>query len=201
MEAIWHSHPFELDNIQDYARGRRASRCSQFRSSRWTRIRRHNHRFTTLSRHQFHRICAVRTDSFDLCSISASMSFNIKFHNFLKNWICRTFARLWRQVGENVSKYVNFPRLIGECGGKNYHFVHPSADVDTVVSATIRSSFEYCGQKCSACSRAYFPESLWPSVRFHLIFCAIFHWPRFNWMFNFLYTFRLSQNCCNSVIV
>lgn len=80
----------------------------------------------------------------------------------------RTFARLWRQVGENVSKYVNFPRLIGECGGKNYHFVHPSADVDTVATGTIRSAFEYCGQKCSACSRAYIPESLWPAVRIHV---------------------------------
>lgn len=80
----------------------------------------------------------------------------------------RTFARLWRQVGENVAKYVNFPRLIGECGGKNYHFVHPSADVDTVATATIRSAFEYCGQKCSACSRAYIPESLWPTVCFSI---------------------------------
>lgn len=71
---------------------------------------------------------------------------------------------MWRQVGENVSKYVNFPRLIGECGGKNYHFVHPTADVDTVATSTIRSAFEYCGQKCSACSRAYIPESLWPAV-------------------------------------
>lgn len=76
----------------------------------------------------------------------------------------RTFARLWRQVGENVSKYINFPRLLGECGGKNYHFVHPSADVDTVAASTIRSAFEFCGQKCSACSRAYIPESLWPTV-------------------------------------
>lgn len=76
----------------------------------------------------------------------------------------RTFARLWRQVGENVSKYINFPRLLGECGGKNYHFVHPSADVDTAAASTIRSAFEFCGQKCSACSRAYIPESLWPTV-------------------------------------
>lgn len=75
-----------------------------------------------------------------------------------------TFNRLWRQVGENINSYKNFPRLIGECGGKNYHFIHPTADVDTVVNGTIRSSFEFCGQKCSACSRMYVPESLWPSV-------------------------------------
>lgn len=76
----------------------------------------------------------------------------------------RTFNRLWTQVGKNISNYVNFPRLIGECGGKNYHFVHPSADVTTVVNGTIRSAFEFCGQKCSACARMYVPESLWPKV-------------------------------------
>ncbi|KAL3271109.1 hypothetical protein HHI36_021605 [Cryptolaemus montrouzieri] len=76
-----------------------------------------------------------------------------------------TFQRLWDQVGKNLNKYVNFPRLIGECGGKNYHFVHSSADVMTVVNGTIRSAFEYCGQKCSACSRMYVPESLWPKIR------------------------------------
>lgn len=80
-----------------------------------------------------------------------------------------TFARLWTQVGSNINKYKNFPRLIGECGGKNYHFVHPSADVDTVVNGTIRSSFEFCGQKCSACSRMYVPESLWPKVKGKLL--------------------------------
>jgi 1-pyrroline-5-carboxylate dehydrogenase len=77
---------------------------------------------------------------------------------------CRTFNRLWRQVGENISKYANFPRLIGECGGKNYHFVHPTAHVESVVKGTIRAAFEFCGQKCSACSRMYVPESLWPEV-------------------------------------
>lgn len=76
-----------------------------------------------------------------------------------------TFTRLWKQVGENINKYVNFPRLIGECGGKNYHFVHPSADVTSVVNGTIRSAFEFCGQKCSACSRMYVPKSLWPKIK------------------------------------
>ena len=80
-----------------------------------------------------------------------------------------TFNRLWKQVGNNIDKYINFPRLIGECGGKNFHFVHPSADVDTVITSTIRSAFEFCGQKCSACSRLYVPESLWPKVRIALI--------------------------------
>ncbi|EDV41269.1 uncharacterized protein Dana_GF23503 [Drosophila ananassae] len=76
-----------------------------------------------------------------------------------------TFNRLWKQVGNNIDKYVNFPRLIGECGGKNFHFVHKSADVESVVTSTIRSAFEYCGQKCSACSRMYVPESLWPKIK------------------------------------
>nr|CAH7766881.1 unnamed protein product [Callosobruchus chinensis] len=76
-----------------------------------------------------------------------------------------TFTRLWKQVAQNIGSYRNFPRLIGECGGKNYHFVHPSADVETVVNGTIRSAFEFCGQKCSACSRMYVPESLWPKIK------------------------------------
>ncbi|XP_068247598.1 delta-1-pyrroline-5-carboxylate dehydrogenase, mitochondrial-like [Palaemon carinicauda] len=82
-----------------------------------------------------------------------------------------TFQRLWTQVGQNLSNYVNFPKLIGECGGKNYHLVHPSADVTSVVTGTIRSAFEYCGQKCSACSRAYIPQSLWPQVK--IFFCNL----------------------------
>ncbi|XP_068142668.1 delta-1-pyrroline-5-carboxylate dehydrogenase, mitochondrial [Drosophila tropicalis] len=76
-----------------------------------------------------------------------------------------TFNRLWKQVGNNIDNYINFPRLIGECGGKNFHFVHKSADVESVITSTIRSAFEYCGQKCSACSRMYVPESLWPEIK------------------------------------
>ncbi len=76
-----------------------------------------------------------------------------------------TFQWLWKAVGQNLDRYTGFPKLIGECGGKNYHFVHSSADVDSVVSSTIRSAFEYQGQKCSACSRMYVPESLWPKVK------------------------------------
>ncbi|KAL9902261.1 delta-1-pyrroline-5-carboxylate dehydrogenase, mitochondrial [Glossina fuscipes] len=80
-----------------------------------------------------------------------------------------TFNRLWKQVGNNIDSYVNFPRLIGECGGKNFHFIHPSADVLSVVNGTIRSAFEFCGQKCSACSRMYVPESLWSKVKDGLV--------------------------------
>ncbi|XP_059226863.1 delta-1-pyrroline-5-carboxylate dehydrogenase, mitochondrial-like [Stomoxys calcitrans] len=80
-----------------------------------------------------------------------------------------TFNRLWKQVGNNIDNYINFPRLIGECGGKNYHFIHPTADVQSVVTGTIRSAFEFCGQKCSACSRMYVPESLWPKIKDGLV--------------------------------
>lgn len=58
---------------------------------------------------------------------------------------------------------------LAECGGKNFHFVHRSADVDSVVSGTLRSAFEYGGQKCSACSRLYVPRSLWPQIKGRLL--------------------------------
>nr|XP_002126896.1 delta-1-pyrroline-5-carboxylate dehydrogenase, mitochondrial [Ciona intestinalis] len=80
-----------------------------------------------------------------------------------------TFTKLWQQVGANLTKYKTFPRLAGECGGKNFHFVHSSADVDSVVNGTIRSAFEFGGQKCSACSRAYIPKSLWGKVKQGLV--------------------------------
>merc|ERR1719273_2262889 len=80
-----------------------------------------------------------------------------------------TFQWLWQAVGNNLSTYTGFPKLIGECGGKNYHFVHASADVESVVNGTVRSAFEYQGQKCSACSRMYVPESLWPQVKEGLV--------------------------------
>lgn len=76
-----------------------------------------------------------------------------------------TFKRLWKQVAQNLDIYKNFPRVAGECGGKNFHFVHKSADVQSVVTGTIRSAFEYGGQKCSACSRMYVPDSLWPQIK------------------------------------
>ncbi|XP_050178694.1 delta-1-pyrroline-5-carboxylate dehydrogenase, mitochondrial [Myiozetetes cayanensis] len=80
-----------------------------------------------------------------------------------------TFKRLWKQVSENLDRYRNFPRLAGECGGKNFHVVHSSADVGSVVNGTLRSAFEYGGQKCSACSRLYAPDSLWPQIKEKLL--------------------------------
>ncbi|CAM5166517.1 unnamed protein product [Eretmochelys imbricata] len=80
-----------------------------------------------------------------------------------------TFKHLWKQVSENLDRYRTFPRLAGECGGKNFHFVHSSADVPSVVNGTLRSAFEYSGQKCSACSRLYAPDSLWPQIKEKLL--------------------------------
>ncbi|CAH2318397.1 delta-1-pyrroline-5-carboxylate dehydrogenase, mitochondrial [Pelobates cultripes] len=80
-----------------------------------------------------------------------------------------TFKNLWKQVGENLDRYRTFPRLSGECGGKNFHFVHKSADIKSTVNGAIRSAFEYGGQKCSACSRLYVPDSLWPEIKGRLL--------------------------------
>jgi 1-pyrroline-5-carboxylate dehydrogenase len=72
-----------------------------------------------------------------------------------------TFQYLWRGVGENIARYRNYPRVVGETGGKDFIVVHPSADPDAVKTAITRGAFEYQGQKCSAASRAYVPRSLW----------------------------------------
>jgi 1-pyrroline-5-carboxylate dehydrogenase len=72
-----------------------------------------------------------------------------------------TFQRLWRGVGENVSRYSGYPRVVGETGGKDFVIAHMSADVDVLRTALIRGAFEYQGQKCSAASRAYVPRSVW----------------------------------------
>lgn len=79
------------------------------------------------------------------------------------------FQSLWKSIANNLDTYKSYPRIVGETGGKNLHFVHNSADIDTVVNQTIRAAFEYQGQKCSACSRLYVPESLWPQIKNKLI--------------------------------
>jgi len=75
------------------------------------------------------------------------------------------FSGVWRLVGENIRIYENYPRLVGETGGKDFIFAHSSARIQPLVTAMIRGAFEYQGQKCSAASRAYIPESLWPDVK------------------------------------
>ena len=79
------------------------------------------------------------------------------------------FHQMWKTIGDNISKYRTYPRIVGETGGKNFVFAHPSADVDSYVAALVRGSFEYQGQKCSAGSRAYIPKSLWPRVKERLV--------------------------------
>jgi 1-pyrroline-5-carboxylate dehydrogenase len=77
----------------------------------------------------------------------------------------KTFQHLWRTVGDNVARYRNYPRVVGETGGKDFVVVHPSAEQAAIAPTLIRGAFEYQGQKCSAASRAYLPESLWGRVR------------------------------------
>jgi 1-pyrroline-5-carboxylate dehydrogenase len=76
-----------------------------------------------------------------------------------------TFNTLWRQIGDNLPRYRGYPRIVGETGGKNFHFVHKSANVQHVINNTIRGAFEYQGQKCSATSRMYVPDNLWPEIK------------------------------------
>jgi 1-pyrroline-5-carboxylate dehydrogenase len=75
------------------------------------------------------------------------------------------FNSMWQTVGNNLGNYRNYPRIVGETGGKDFIVAHPSADPEAVVTAIVRGSFEYQGQKCSAASRLYLPESLWPQMR------------------------------------
>jgi len=80
-----------------------------------------------------------------------------------------TFQAMWRRIGHNIASYRAYPRIVGETGGKDFVFAHCSADVDALVVALLRGSFEYQGQKCSAASRAYIPESIWPDVKERLL--------------------------------
>jgi 1-pyrroline-5-carboxylate dehydrogenase len=75
------------------------------------------------------------------------------------------FQSMWQTVGKNIEQYRNYPRIVGETGGKDFIVAHPSADVDSLATAIVRGSFEYQGQKCSAASRVYAPSNLWPDLR------------------------------------
>ncbi|PON26123.1 delta-1-pyrroline-5-carboxylate dehydrogenase, mitochondrial, partial [Trichoderma gamsii] len=81
------------------------------------------------------------------------------------------FRKLYGAIGQGVAegRYGSYPRIVGETGGKNFHLVHPSADVENAAVQTVRGAFEYQGQKCSATSRAYVPKSLWPEFKERLI--------------------------------
>jgi 1-pyrroline-5-carboxylate dehydrogenase len=79
------------------------------------------------------------------------------------------FQGMWKEVGANVERYRTYPRLVGETGGKDFIVAHESADQDALQTALIRGAFEYQGQKCSAASRAYIPQSMWKSFRSELV--------------------------------
>ncbi len=80
-----------------------------------------------------------------------------------------TFQHIWQTVGANITSYRNYPRVVGETGGKDFILAHPTADLEALAVACIRGAYEYQGQKCSAASRLYAPRSLWPELRDRLV--------------------------------
>ncbi len=79
------------------------------------------------------------------------------------------FQGMWKLIAENLPNYRSYPRVVGETGGKNFVFAHPSANPESFVAAVIRGGYEYQGQKCSAGSRLYIPSSLWPQIKKRLV--------------------------------
>lgn len=75
------------------------------------------------------------------------------------------FQSMWKTIGASIMNYRSYPRIVGETGGKDFIFVHASAEPEAVLTALLRGAFEYQGQKCSAASRAYIPSNLWPSLK------------------------------------
>ena len=75
------------------------------------------------------------------------------------------FQSMWKTIGSNIAGYRNYPRIVGETGGKDFIVAHESADVETIATAIVRGSFEYQGQKCSAASRLFIPDNIWPELR------------------------------------
>jgi 1-pyrroline-5-carboxylate dehydrogenase len=81
----------------------------------------------------------------------------------------RVFQGMWESMARNIRRYRSYPRIVGETGGKDFVFAHPSAHREALVTALVRGAFEFQGQKCSAASRAYIPASLWPAVKKELV--------------------------------
>ncbi len=79
------------------------------------------------------------------------------------------FKDLWAKIGANIHNYKTYPRIVGETGGKDFVMVHPSANVKQAATGIVRGAFEFQGQKCSAASRAYIPQSLWPAIKEQII--------------------------------
>jgi 1-pyrroline-5-carboxylate dehydrogenase len=120
-----------------------------------------------------------------------------------------TFQGMWKTMAEGLPRYRSYPRIVGETGGKDFVFAHPSADVPALATALVRGAFEYQGQKCSAASRAYIPASLWPAVRramreqlaeiaigpptdFRNFMCAVIDRPSFDRITRYIATARRS---------
>lgn len=80
-----------------------------------------------------------------------------------------TFQHMWRTIGTGIASYDQYPRIVGETGGKDFIVAHPSAEPVSVATAILRGGFEFQGQKCSAASRIYVPRSLWPTIRAHAV--------------------------------
>lgn len=80
-----------------------------------------------------------------------------------------TMRYIWKKVGQNIDNYKSYPRIVGEAGGKDFVFAHNSAEPSELITALVRGAFEYQGQKCSAASRAYIPESLWQDIKGRLV--------------------------------
>ncbi len=79
------------------------------------------------------------------------------------------FRHLWKTIGENIANYKTYPRIVGETGGKDFILAHRSANADEVVTGIVRGAFEFQGQKCSAASRVYLPDNLWPEIQEKLV--------------------------------
>ncbi|MFV5698600.1 L-glutamate gamma-semialdehyde dehydrogenase [Flavobacterium sp. ZT3R17] len=79
------------------------------------------------------------------------------------------FKDIWSKIGTNIHHYKTYPRIVGETGGKDFIIAHPSANAKQVATGIVRGAFEFQGQKCSAASRAYVPQSLWPAIKEQLI--------------------------------
>ncbi len=94
---------------------------------------------------------------------------NPDFSGFHFTGSTEVFTHIWQVIAKNLRMYRSFPRIVGETGGKDFVFVHVSADVQEVVTALVRGAYEYQGQKCSAASRAYLPKSLWSGIKDNLI--------------------------------
>jgi 1-pyrroline-5-carboxylate dehydrogenase len=101
----------------------------------------------------------------DPIAVSRSLLASTHFAGIHFTGSTAVFRSLWKEIGDHLDRYRSYPRIVGETGGKDFVVAHPSADIDALAVALVRGAYEYQGQKCSAASRAYIPDTLWPAVR------------------------------------